>query len=250
MAGGILDGPKQNFVGPAEMAEQQRQAMRDSTAAAANRRDPEAEGIDRAAAALGGGSEDDVDKVKEELKQLELYSKEDMDLAEQLLFRGYAEKNYKVLANTTICVTSMSAAEVELVNEMVYEFANAKPEHDPKNPLAEQPGLSAKVVEGNQNLLTIALSFKGVNGTDISPNAGRTLSFIKNGIRSMNNAEVDGDMKKFKEMRDELKKVIWARARELKRVPVPVIDVAGKRRYEFEKMMYDITSREDLLPKS
>jgi hypothetical protein len=235
MAGSITNR-KQDFKDPAQMAAEQEQAQ--ALAQKQKPKDKDQENIDAVNSAITG----DADKNDAELKAMEAYTAEDMKLAEEMLFRGYAERDYKVLPNATITVVSMSSAEVELVNEIVYEFAN-------KPGKKEDQGLSAKVVEGQQQMLLIALGFKGINGADISPAAGRHLSFIKAGFKRMGDAEVDGDIKKFNEVRAELKKVIWTRAAELKRVPVSFIDVIAKKRYEFERLMYDITSREDLIPK-
>jgi len=238
-AGGIIRGPKTDFKGPEEIDREQRQAQEQ-----AQRRAPvdkDSESIDRASNALSGKDAEDNEK---ELKALEVYSKEDMRLAEELLFRGYAEKDFKILPNTTITITSMTSAATELVNEMVYEYASKKDEE------GNAPDLSAKVVEGRQQMLLVALGFKGINGADISPASGRSLSFIKSGMKRMSDAEIDGDIKKFNETRAELKKIIWARASELKRIPVSIIDAVAKRRFEFERIMFEITSREDLIPKS
>lgn len=246
MPNGIL-GEKRPFQTPAQQAEIQRQHNQEVARAQANKPDPEAEGIDKAAAALNGAAS--AAATDSDIKKMEAFSKEDMDLAEQLLFRGYAEKNYKVVG-TTITVTTMSSAESELINEMVYEYANDVPAPDPKKPLEPVPGKSAKVVEGQQTMLTNALTFKGIGDKDISPAAGRSLSFLKAGVKRMSDAEIAGDVKIFNDVRADLKKAIWARASELKRVSTPLIDTISKRRYEFEKLMYDITSRDDLLPKS
>lgn len=253
MSGTILDRGKTDFKDPATVDAEMKQAQRQAQADTLKKKDPEQDGIDKINAAMSGDNAE-AEKNEADLRSLAAYSEEDLALAEELLFRGYAEKTYKVLKNATITVTSMSAAEVELVNEMVYEFANKPapaPDKDTKpDPFAPTPGISAKVVESYQQALIIALGFKGVNGSDISPAATRTLAFIKSGFKRMSEQEIEGDVANYTITRAELKKVVGRRAAEMKRVQVSLIDVISKRRFEFERMMHDIMSRDDLLPKS
>jgi uncharacterized alkaline shock family protein YloU len=245
--GGLLSNAKKDFMSPDAIAAQQRREHEEAQSQIkrdANKADAQINGLN---SALSG---DATAKTEAEIKSLEKYTKEDLKMAEELIFRGYAERDVEIIPGAKATIASMSAAEVELVNEMIYEYANNIEKADAANKdKSESSGVSVKVIDGLQQMLFVSLGFKGFNGKDISPSTSRTLQMIKSGVRKMTDCEIDGDIAAFKEIRKELKKTIWARAAELKRMPVSITDSISKKRYDLEKMIFDLTSRDDLLPK-
>lgn len=190
------------------------------------------------------GKDRESEKIEKELGEMEKFTEQDISLAEQLLFNGFAQKDFKLTEKTLVSVTSMTAVEVDLVNEMMYEFGKKYETQDGRF------DVSQKTIDHMNNLYLLAVSFRGFNGKDISDVRTRSLDLLKNAFKQLNNFEIEGDLEKIKKLREDIKSAVRARALEIKRLPTPVIDSVSQKRVEFDRTMYDIINRGDVIPKS
>lgn len=189
------------------------------------------------------GKDKESEKIEKELGEMEKFTEEDISLAEQLLFNGYAQKDLKLTDKVVITVTSMTAVEVDLVNEMMYEFGKKFETSDGRF------DVSQKTIDHMNTLYLLSVSFRGFNGKDLSETRTRSLDLLKNAFKQLNSLEIEGDLEKIKKLRTDIKDAVRARALEIKRMPTPVIDAISRKRSEFESMMYSIINRGDVIPK-
>lgn len=191
------------------------------------------------------GQGDAEKQVEKELEEMAQYTEEDLKMAEQLLFEGFAVKKVKLTENTLATIYSINTHEVELVNEMMFDFTKS---HETKN---GQVDLSQKSVELLSQLYTLAFSFKGYNDKDISESKSNSLDLLKRAAKQMNDFEMEGSIEKYETIKEELKKAVKKRAARIKQIPATVLDAITAKRYEFERVLFDIINRgENLLPKS
>ena len=189
------------------------------------------------------GKGDEAEKVEKEIGELEKFTEEDLELAEQLLFNGYCEKTFKLTPKSSITVASISAAEIDIINEMMFEFG--------KNYETEDGRLdvSQKTIDFINSLYLLAVAFKGFNGKELSETSTRSLSILKNAFKNLSELEIQGDLKKYKEYREEVKKAIKNRSIEIKRLSTPVVDAISQKRYLFERTLFQIVNKGDVIPK-
>ena len=210
---------------------------------AAEKERPQEDQIKNLNSALAGENEA-AKQVEKELEELAKFSKEDLELAEQLLFDGVAKKLYKLSEKYSATLFSTNASEISVINELMYEFTKKYESADGRL------DVSQKTMDHMHQLYLLAISFKGYNDKDISNERIRTLELLKAGFKKLAEFEISGDLDNYKKVCEEIKKIIRARAAEIKKLPAAVIDALSNKRYEFERMMYDIVTRGDVLPKS
>lgn len=246
MSDGILSQkkpPKQNFmdVFQEDAIAKSRQAEKVKEAALKDR--PKEEEISKLQNALSGANEKHKE-VEKELEELDRYSEEDLKLAEELLFQGYAKKNYKITPTMSATFYTINANEVSVINEMMFEFTKTYELKDGRI------DLSQKSIDQVHGLYMLSVAFKGYNDKDISESKGRSLDLIKAGLKHLSTLEMDGKIDEYKKLMEEIKDAIKKRSAEIKRGSASVLDVLSMKRFEFERLMYDILNKGEVLPKS
>jgi len=183
-------------------------------------------------------------KVEKELADLEKYSEEDLKLAEELLFNGFARKEVKLSEKTSATLYSTNANEIAIVNELMFDFVKKYEMTDGKL------NVNQKTIDHMNQLYMLAISFKGLNDKEMSESRNRALEVLKNAFKKLSDLEIEGDLEKHQKLLDEIKNAIRGRAAEIKRMSASAIDALSFKRYEFERAMYDIITRGDIIPKS
>ena len=231
---------KENFTGPMQQAakmasEQQQQAK------VLSKPDNQEEAISKANQAMAGSV--DMDKVIEEFDSI---SVEDLNLAEQLIFRGYAEKEVSIdkipKAKYTICSTD--ADEVAFQDEMIFDYIKLNQDKD------EAMTTSSTNVGAYRNAMTIALSCRGLNQKEFCENASHHLNTIKSGIRKVRECELNGDLPESIKIKTEVKKSLKFRTIKVMQFPTPIIDFLSQRKFEFDQLMFSIMNTKNIIPKS
>jgi len=189
------------------------------------------------------------DSIKDDIKEFEEQEKitdEELELAQQVIFKGYAEYNIKIpnIPNHTFTLCTSSAEDVSVIDEIIYEMVKSK-ENEKGN-----VDLPAQHVETMRAALFLALGFKGVDGNDFCDEPVNQLMTIKRAVIKVKELEYTGEIKKAGELNESLKKALKYRAIRLRRYPTPVIDFLSSKKYEFDNKMYLIMMSDKILPKS
>jgi hypothetical protein len=256
---GLLGGQNQEVVGrvvPAQGAAlkqefsdifQQDARLKQNTAQAIKKAQekerPTEEAVTKLNDALSGKNSESA-KIEKELEDLNKFSEEDLKLAEELLFNGHAKKDFRLNDRYSATIYSTNALEIAIVNELMFEFTRKYEKPDGR------VDVSQKTMDHMHQLYLLAVSFKGYNDKDISTERVRSLDVIKSACKKLSEFEVDGDLASYAKLMEEIKNAVKARAAEIKRLSAAVIDSISYKRYDFERMMYDIVTRGDILPKS
>jgi len=174
-------------------------------------------------------------------------SPEDMKLAEQLIFRGYAEKNVVMDSfpekKFTICSTN--AEELSIIDDVAFDMVkNIKTNEDGTVDLPENH------IRTMRNALFVALSYRGVDGAELSSDPLSHLNTLKKAIFKVNDFYNDGEIKKAEELKNSLKKALVKRATLVKRLPTPLIDFLSGEKYRFDGKMAEVMNQKGILPKS
>jgi len=200
--------------------------------------------IDKANAALSNqtGLKEDMKEFEEQMK----ISDEDVSLAEQVIFKGYAETDVTIPNlpghKFTLCTTS--AEDMSVIDEIIYDMIRGK-ENDKGD-----VDLPAQHVQTMKSALFLAMGFKGIGGKDFCDEPIHQIMTIKRAVVKLKELEYAGEMSKVKDLSDSLKKSVKYRAIRIRRYPTPVIDFLSQKKFEFDNKMYTIMISEKLLPKS
>lgn len=199
--------------------------------------------IEKANSAISsfGGSDDfgDFEKLNE-------ISDEDIELAEQVIFKGYAEKEVTIPNlpghKFTICTTS--AEDMSVIDEIIFDMVH---EHEDKD---GQIDLPAQHVQTMRSALILAMGFVGMDGEEYCDEPVHKINAIKRGVIKVKDYEYEGDLEKAKALNGSLKKSLKHRAVRVRRLPTPVIDFLSNAKFEFDTTMYQIMTSKQLIPKS
>ena len=204
---------------------------------------PAEEAVNKLNNAMSGASAA-TKKVEEELQDMEKFSEADIELAEQLLFNGFAQKDIEIGKSTKASFYTTNAAETELINELVFEFTK---KHESQDGRIDAP---QRAVDLLHQMYLLAISFRGFNGKDVSEARTRSLDLIKNACKTLNELELAGDLEKFGKLREEVKGAIKLRASEMKsKLAVATVDALSDKRFKFERTMFNIINKGDVFPK-
>lgn len=193
--------------------------------------------------ALSGKNSENA-KIEKELEDFNKFSEEDIALAEELLFNGFAKKDFKLSEKYSATIYTSSASDISIVNELMFEFTKKYEKPDGR------VDISQKALDHMQQLYLLAISFKGYNDKEFSTEKIRSLDLIKNAMKKLSEFEISGELDNYAKLMEEIKKAVRSRAAEIKKLPASVIDSISFKRYELERTMYDIVTRGDILPKS
>lgn len=198
--------------------------------------------IESANAAISGqGSQADLN----EFDELEKISEQDLELAQQLIFKGYAEKDIvnPNMPDHKFTIATTSAEDVSVVDEIIYDMIRQSEGKD------GEPNLPAQHVQTMRSALLLAFGFKGVDGKDFCDEAINQLLTIKRAVIKVKDLEYEGDMEQSKKLMESLKRAAKHRAVRMRRLPTPVIDFLSQRKFEFDTTMYQIMMSDKIIPK-
>jgi len=199
--------------------------------------------VNKANAALSGmGNGPDFD----EFEQLQKISDEDLELAEQVIFKGYAEKVVTIpnMPGHTFTITTTSAEDMSVIDEIIYDMVKDKEDKD------GQVDLPAQHVQTFRSALMIAIGFKGMDGKDYCDEPIHQLMAIKRAVIKVKDLEYEGDIEKSAKLSESLKRSLKHRAVRVRRLPTPVIDFISNEKIMFDQAMYQIMTAKQLIPKS
>ena len=195
--------------------------------------------------ALSGSTNYEQERELEDLKKI---TPEDMKLAEEMVFRGYADIEVPMvnLPNIKFTLTSVSAEEVALVESITYDYLKSKESSD-----GSTVDIPQAIVSSFKNALNLALSVRGRHGKDLCEEIPtQKLEVIKRAVRKAKSLEITGDLKKHAELLEEIKKSVRARAAVVMQMATPVIDFLTNEKYLFEVKMFRIMTTKQIIPKS
>ena len=200
---------------------------------------PEEENVSKLNDALSGGMDimDEEDNI----------SPEDMKLAEQLIFSGYAEKSVEMprFPGKTFTITSTSAEEMGVIDDIVFERIRAEKQN--LDGSVEMPENAVKIL---RNSLFVAISYRGPDNKDFAADPICHLNTLKKGILKLGDLMNDGNMDNAIKLKESIKKALLKRSTMVKRFPTSLIDFLTDSKYKFDIKMLNIMNDKNVLPKS
>ena len=200
-------------------------------------------------------AENDVDAINnasnaEAMKEDEDFmkiTKEDTDLAEQLIFNGYAECQVIIpsFPNRKFTICSTSGEELTFIDEMAFDKMKSVKQNS--DGTIDIPDSAIKAL---RNSLFVALSYRGVDGSDIAKEPILQVNTLKKAILQLGSLYGSGDLKQAEDLKSSIKKALLKRAAIIRRMPAPLIDFISDEKYHFDVKMLNIMSEKRMLPKS
>lgn len=191
--------------------------------------------------------------VSAELEEEERFSDEDISMAEQVLFQGWAVANMPMLGGKhKATITTSVPIEFELVEEALDKFVvDQRKAWETANPGKPFAGLPGTVVSSKNKLLTLASYFKGFNDQDLCKDMNLRLETIKAGIERLRQSASSGDLVEVQKIKPVLIEMLWRRAEYISgMVNTVVIDNIVAQKNNFEIKMDAIMSSKAIYPKS
>jgi len=169
-------------------------------------------------------------------------SKEDLDLAERMVFNNYAETEVASpnLDKFRFTITTMSAEEINLIDELVYEYVK---ENDDK--------ISNQMVNTFRSLCSVALSYRGMNKKELCEEDGTAqLNTLKTAVMRSNELLSFGKIDEAGKLRDEIKKKLKYRIMKIRRLSPAIIDFILDEKFKFDQRIHNILNVKGVIPKS
>jgi len=171
----------------------------------------------------------------------------DMKLAEQLIFKGYAETDV-TMANFpdikyTLCSTS--AQELSIIDEIAFDMVKSVKQNN--DGTVDMPENHIRTM---RNALFVALSYRGMNGKELTNEPTMYLNTLKRAIIKMNDMMDIGDLKEAIELNKSIKEALIKRATLVKKMATPLIDYLSGEKYRFDAKMSMIMDMKGIIPKS
>lgn len=184
--------------------------------------------------------------VQADLDDMEKFTEEDINLAEQMIFRGYAEFDASMprFKKNKFTICSTSAEEIAIIDEIVFDYVKKSENED------GTVNLPQNNVQGLKNALFIAISYRGMNKEEIIDDSSCHLNNIKKAVIRVTELENEGDLEASEKLKGSLKKKLLKRSSRVRRLATPIIDFLSDKKYEFDSKMLAIMSSQGLLPKS
>jgi hypothetical protein len=247
-AGQVETGPaiKKDFEDEFTKAARMKKEVMERTAAESQKRSEATErAIGQANDALSGIDRKMADE--KEMEDLAKITKEDIDLAEKLIFNGYAEKDVSMtnFPDRKFTITTTTPEEVNLVEEMVFEYIKSF-----ENAKTGDVDLPQSKVQSYRNALSLATSYKGMDGKDFCEQSIYQLQLIKRAVAACRKYEFEGEIQKAKDTRKELKDSMKYRAARIMAMSTQLIDFLNMMKFDFDNAMYRIMTTKHLIPKS
>jgi hypothetical protein len=189
--------------------------------------------------------------TEKEMKEFREVTEKDIELAQEFIFKGYAEKEYSFdMLKIDIKLATLSAEEIMLVETMTLDYIN-----NYKNHKVEE-GLSEYEVYYFKSMLNISLSLCGTKNKEeasyVDFNTEVPLSKLKTVIKSLSSLEsgagIDAD---YFSKRETIKKLIYKRYVSIKqKFPIHFTNFVIECKTNFDKDMDTIMNKRAILPKS
>jgi hypothetical protein len=196
---------------------------------------------DRFNRAFGGtGSIDD------EINDLDSVTPEDLEIVSQVLFKGYAEKNYEFnnMPNTKATICTTSAEDMSIIDDILFDIVKR---YEDKDGNVDTP---QSYISTMRTAVWLALSYKGLNGEDICNSQMQRLDLIKAAIKRLSILRTTGDMAKASELLKDVKKAVLERTVYIRQLPTPVIDFLSGKKINFDTLVLKVMNTKDILSKS
>ena len=229
---------KEDFPDPFAIQSEMIANSRAAAASMVNKKDKGEESVEQLNKALGGNDNKGID---DEILKI---SKSDMLIAEQLIFQGYAEIEIE-MANFpgrkfTICSTN--AEEYSIIDTIVFDvIRKAKQLPDGSVEMPENE------IRALRNALFISISYRGVDGKDLSSDPISHINTIKRAILKLGDLNNSGDIVKAEELKSSIMKALLKRATIVKRMPTSLIDWITSKKYDFDAKMLKIMGQEQIV---
>ncbi len=185
--------------------------------------------------------------VQADLDEMEKFSKEDIELAEQMIFKGFAEFDTEIdrFKGYKFTIGSTTAEEIAIIDEIVFDFVKRSEGSD------GVVNLPQNNVQSFRNSLFIAISYRGMNQEELAKdNSSCHLNTIKKAVIRVSDLEDGGQLKEAETLKASLKKRLTQRATMVSRLATPIIDFLSEKKYEFDAKMLSIMTTPGILPKS
>lgn len=200
--------------------------------------------LENTASAVNSGG--DVKNVQADLDEMGKIDPKDLDLAEQMIFKGYAEDDVEMVnfPNHKFTICSTSAEEIAIVEEIIFDVLKGSERDDGSVNLPQ-----AKVT-GLRNGLFVAISYRGMDENELSNDSKCHLNTIKTAVIRANDLENSGSIDEADKLKESLKKRLLQRTALVNRMATPVIDFLSESKYLFDTKMNRILSSKEIIPKS
>jgi len=184
--------------------------------------------------------------VQADLDEMDKFSENDIKLAEQMIFNGYAEYDEEIpnFPNHKFTICSTSAEEIAIVEEIIFDMIK-KAERDDGT-----VNLPQSKVTGLRNGLFVAISYRGMDKNEIATDTSCQLNTIKRAVIRVAELENMGNLEDSEKLKTSLKKRLLQRASIVNRMATPLIDFLSDSKYKFDSKMLGILRHKDIIPKS
>lgn len=238
-----IEKPKEDFLDPFQAQQREIQERSKKSRVDPIKKTLEESAVEKTAASLNNKGRD----VSSELDEMDKITPEDLKLAEQMMFRGYAEFDVTIpkLKDIKLTICSTNAEEMNMLEEIVFDMMKK----------AENLGdgtinLPNNHVQSMRNALFIALSYRGMNKEELMRDTAYQLNTIKRGIIRISELQDEGEITKADEFKKSLKHKLIKRASAVKRLATPILEFISTEKYRFDEKMLGIMRTKNLLPKS
>lgn len=231
-----LRAPKEDFI---DVFEQQKKLIEKTQKGIAPKIDQDQAMVENLNKSLSGEGGSDID---DEIIKI---SQDDLKLAEQLVFNSYAECNVEIknFPGRKFTITSTNGEELGLIDEIVFEKIRSVKQNEDGSVELPQNAVSSL-----RNSLFIAMSFRGIDGNDISKDPICHINTLKRAIIKLGDVYNSGELQKAEELKKNIKQAMIKRATLVKRMPTALIDYLTGIKYDFDVRMLSIMNKKELLP--
>jgi DNA-binding FrmR family transcriptional regulator len=191
---------------------------------------------------MGGGG----NNAQKDIEEAEKFSDEDLEHAQQLIFRGYAEIEVSLprFPKNKFSICTINSEELSIIDEVVLARIAEAEEEDGSH------SISDNALGIFRNNCYIALSYRGMNEKELCDDVLYQLNTLKKAIIKYNKMVLDGDLEKAKAFRKDLIKNIRKRVREVARMSNQILDFISNSRVDFDQKMARLMRSENIIPKS
>ena len=181
---------------------------------------------------LGGGKKEkapqdselpDLSGKTDEELGLVKFTEADYDMVDQVVFRGYAEKEIKFGPDGryhAILTTSTSGEEI-VMETILME-------------VSDSGEMSPQMFQQYMGMLLVSLSLKSMHGKDYPENPALNLDRLKNAFKVLLEFERAGKEDKYKEQFANIIKLVKGRLSYVKEMPTPIAEKMSKERSKIE----------------
>ena len=180
------------------------------------------------------------------------FSDEDVELAEQLMFKGWARKSYKILGGKhSIEVLTTTPLELDIQSQIVQTWMSGFKQPNERLGVVGDVFPSSTEVNSKEKLLRMSLGFQGMNGKDFCDDVDYQLVTIKNGFVALSKAIMTGNLEEMQGTKKILLELVDRRAQYMSaKFDINFLDLVASKKFELENLMMAIMSNTQTIPKS